>query len=85
MLACHVNDEPEKWDIFLPFVTLAYNSAIQASLKQCPFYLFYGREPILPTEVTINRRYRFEEDDGKTYSQQWQRAFELARTHLQRA
>ena len=33
----------------------------------------------------LNRRYRFEEDLGKTYSQQWQRAFELAKNHLRKA
>ena len=85
MLACYVNEEPDKWDIFLPFVTLAYNTATQASLKECPFYLFYGREPVLPNEVMLNRRYRYEEDLGKTYSQQWQRAIDLAKNHLLKA
>ena len=33
----------------------------------------------------LNRRYRFEQDLGKTYSQQWQRAFELAKNHLRKA
>ena len=85
MLACYVNQEPDQWDIFLPFVTLAYNTAKQATLKENPFYLFYGREAILPNEIMLSKRYRFEEDLGKTYSQQWQRAFDLTRNHLLQA
>ncbi len=85
MLACYVNEEPEKWDQFLPFVTLAYNSAQQASVKQSPFYLFFGREAILPNEVTNTTRYRYTENDGKIYAQRWQQAFDFAKTHLQEA
>ncbi|KZR96321.1 Uncharacterized protein APZ42_009409 [Daphnia magna] len=39
MLACYVVDEPEKWDRYLPFVTFAYNTSKQATLKDSPFYL----------------------------------------------
>ena len=85
MLACYVQDEPEQWDTYLPFVTLAHNTAIQASLKQSPFYLFFGREPILPTELATDRRYRYTEDDGQAYSQQWHKAFEIAKNHLLKA
>ena len=42
MLACYVQDEPEQWDTYLPFVTLVHNTAIQASLKHSPSYLFFG-------------------------------------------
>ncbi|KAI9551348.1 hypothetical protein GHT06_005864 [Daphnia sinensis] len=57
MLACYVADEPEKWDKYLPFVTFAYNTAKQASIRETPFYLFFGREPIMPNDIKINRRY----------------------------
>ncbi|KZR96634.1 Uncharacterized protein APZ42_008916, partial [Daphnia magna] len=54
MLAFYVVDEPEEWDRYLPFVTFAYNTSKQATLKDSPFYLFYGREPILPNDIKIN-------------------------------
>ncbi|KZS06531.1 Uncharacterized protein APZ42_029985 [Daphnia magna] len=33
MLACYVVDEPERWEKFVPFVTFAYNTSKQATLK----------------------------------------------------
>ena len=44
-----------------------------------------GREPILPTELATDRRYRYTEDDGQAYSQQWHKAFStVAVTESQR-
>jgi transposase InsO family protein len=82
MLACYVSDEPDLWDKYLPFVTLAYNTSQQSSINNCPFYLFYGRDPILPNDVVVNRRYRYVENDNIVYTQQWQKGLELARKHL---
>ena len=39
MLVCYVNEDPESWDVFLPFVTFAFNTAEQASVKNNPFLL----------------------------------------------
>ena len=85
MLACYVNEEPEKWDKFLPFVTLAYNTTEQATLKQTPFYLFYGREATLPNEYVVSRRYQMTENHNEMYKQKWQLALEFARTNLEKA
>ncbi|KAI9555943.1 hypothetical protein GHT06_018484 [Daphnia sinensis] len=85
MLACYVADEPEKWDKYLPFVTFAYNTAKQASIKETPFYLFFGREPIMPNDIKINRRYETYEDTSMMYSHQWEKAQKLAREHLFKA
>ena len=85
MLVCYVNKDPESWDVFLPFVTFAFNTAEQASVKNNPFYLFYGREAILPSELVENRRYRFTEDDMEIYRQKWQTALSFAREQLTKA
>ena len=85
MLACYVNEEPEKWDTYLPFVTLAYNSTEHSSLKQTPFYLFFGREPTLPNEHVVSTRYRFTENHNEMYKQRWQLALESARKNLEKA
>ena len=85
MLACYVNEDPESWDVFLPFVTFAFNTAEQASVKNNPFYLFYGRDAIMPTELVENRRYRFTEDDMEIYRQKWQTALSFAREQLIKA
>ena len=57
MLTCYVVDEPEQWERFLPCVTFAYNAAIQSTLKECPFFLFFGRPPVLPNDVKIDKKY----------------------------
>ncbi|KZS00040.1 Uncharacterized protein APZ42_003843, partial [Daphnia magna] len=85
MLACYVVDEPEEWDRYLPFVTFAYNTSQQATLKDSPFYLFYGREPILPNDIKITRHYEMEGNQHEEYSRQWKKAQELANQHLFKA
>ena len=82
MLACYVTEEPQEWDKYLPFVTLAYNTAIQSTLKECPFYLFFGRAPVLPTDVKINTRYDRIGEENNVYQRKWERAKDLAREHL---
>jgi hypothetical protein len=85
MLACYVNEDPEAWDVFLLFVTFAFNTAEQATIKNNPFYLFYGREANLPNELVENTRYRFTEDDIEVYKQKWQTALAFAKEHLIKA
>ncbi|KZS10100.1 Uncharacterized protein APZ42_025514 [Daphnia magna] len=82
MLACYFSDQPANWDKYLPFVTFAYNTAKQASTQETPFFLFFGRKPIIPNDIKINRRYQTYEDTSMVYSQQWEKAQKLARKHL---
>ena len=85
MLACYVHDEQELWETYLPFVTLAYNTSVQTSLNETPLYLFYGREPNLPTDEIQSIRYRAIENKEEKYKQEWQRAIEIARENLIKA
>lgn len=84
-LACYVQDEPANWNTYLPFVTFAYNTAKQYSTQETPFFLLFGREPILPNDIKINRRYQTFEDTIVMYSRQWETAQKLARDHLFKA
>ena len=54
-LASYVEENPSKWDEYLPFVTFAYNTAKQASTGYSPFELLFGRRPAIPMpdEMTI--------------------------------
>ena len=85
MLACYVQGEPETWDSYLPFVTFAYNTSVQTSLKEKPFYLFYGRQPNLPTDEPVIIRYQAVENSGERYRQQWYKALETAKNNLKEA
>lgn len=83
MLSCYVSNNPENWDNYLPFVTLAYNTAEQSTLKCSPFYLFFGRYPRTPLDE-IDASIDFD-DDTLDYHNKWIRALELAELKLARA
>jgi ribosomal protein L21E len=85
MLTCYVVDEPEQWERFLPYVTFAYNTAVQSTLKECPFFLFFGRPPVLPNDVKIDQKYEITRDDAFMYTKNWMQAKKLARKHLFKA
>ena len=53
MLRFYVNHRHDDWDIYLPYVTFAYNTADNPVTKCSPFFLFYGREPLLPLRVQV--------------------------------
>ena len=85
MLTCYVVDEPEQWERFLPYVTFAYNTAVQSTLQECPFFLFFGRLPVLPHDVKLNLKYETTGDDAFMYTKKWMQAQRLARKHLFKA
>ncbi|OBZ80588.1 hypothetical protein A0J61_11363, partial [Choanephora cucurbitarum] len=60
-LATLVDDKPDTWDDYLPFVTYAYNTSKQASTKYSPFEVLYGRKASLPLLPGL------ENTDPKTY------------------
>ena len=58
-----VNDKCDDWDQLLPFVQLAYNSAIHTLIEEQPFKLMFGRSPNLPSESPLEIAVRqFPED-----------------------
>ena len=85
MLICYVVDEPEQWELFLPYVTFAYNTAVQTTLQECPFFLFFGRLPVLPNDIKLNFKYKTTVDDVFMYTKKWMQTQRLARIHLFKA
>jgi transposase InsO family protein len=53
MLSMYVSSDHTDWDETLPYVTFAYNTSRQESTGFSPFYLLYGREPILPADLSF--------------------------------
>ena len=43
-----------RWTQVLPLINFAYNSNVNRSTQMSPFYLLYGREPILPIDLQDN-------------------------------
>lgn len=44
MISMYVSADHTNWDLILPYVTYAYNTAQQSTTGYSPFYLLYGRE-----------------------------------------
>lgn len=45
MISAYINPDHKNWDVILPFVTYAYNTAVQSTTGFSPFFLVYGRHP----------------------------------------
>jgi len=45
-LRCLTGDRPRQWLRWLPWAEFVYNTAYQSSLKDTPFKIVYGRDPL---------------------------------------
>ena len=53
MLSKSVDKYGRDWDVHPPYLVFAYRVAVQESTGASPFYLLYGREPVLPTSEAL--------------------------------
>ena len=58
----------------MPYVTFAYNSAVQESTGYSPFFLLYGREPTTTLETILD----YPEAEKENYDEYVQRKAEVA-------
>jgi len=56
MLSKTVDQSGRNWDEQLPFVLIAYRTSVQESTQESPFFLLYGRDPLLPSELGLSTR-----------------------------
>ena len=49
----YVNTNHNNWDQVLPFVTVVYNTSRQELTGYTPFYLMYGKEELLPSDLEL--------------------------------
>ena len=68
MLAKSVDKYGHDWDVHLPHLLFVYRVAIQYSTRASPFYLLYGREPMLPTERGLTQPKSMYQVDFADYS-----------------
>lgn len=50
----YVNAPQDDWDEHLDSVLFSYRTCVHASTKYTPFYLMYGRHPVLPIELKVS-------------------------------
>lgn len=53
MISMYVASNHIDWDVILPYVTYAYNTAPQTTTGFSPFFLLYGREPSSPIDTIL--------------------------------
>ena len=63
MLSMYVNKFHSNWSTLLPMITFAYNTTPQSSIRMTPFKLLYGRDAIIPEDMTYGV---YIEDHSKT-------------------
>ena len=76
----------DDWDSLIPAVLTAYRTSINESRKHSPFYLLYGRDPILPLDTILQPRLKYMgEDYHKLTLQKQHQAFVRVNRHLRKA
>ncbi len=55
MLTCFVSDHQKDWDVLLPYVDFAYNTAVHSSTDCTPFELTSGRKPRVPIDLIFDK------------------------------
>jgi hypothetical protein len=53
-LRTFVQDNPKNWAKYLQSVTFTLNASRHTSTQESPFFLVYGRLPVLPTEIQFD-------------------------------
>ena len=56
MLVKFVDEKKERWEDFLSMCVYAYNTSKHESSKYCPFTVMFGRQAILPVEVSSPKK-----------------------------
>ncbi|KAM7303540.1 DDE-type integrase/transposase/recombinase [Ixodes scapularis] len=84
MISMYVDVEHKTWDEVLPYVTFAYNTAVQETTGVTPFQLVHGRkvttmlDAMLPHEPAVDGS-----DDAQVVAQRAEEVRQLARLRIQ--
>ncbi|UYV66564.1 K02A2.6-like [Cordylochernes scorpioides] len=86
MMSMYVDVEQKEWDVILPFITFAYNTAKQDTTGFTPFSLIHGRE----VETTLDTLFPLlKDEDQEDYNREIvtraEETRQLARLHTLRA
>ena len=56
LLSMYTSRNQQDWDEYLPAVLFAYRSTRQESTKETPYFLMYGRDPDVPSDIVKGLR-----------------------------
>ena len=63
MIAKLVDPSQRDWDTKIPSILSAYRTAKNETTKFSPFYIMYGRDPVLPVDTLLAPKYRYQGSD----------------------
>ena len=64
MMTHYINEAHNNWDLYLNKLVFAYNTSTQATTKETPFKMLYGRDAVLPIDLTYKIQNRFKFGDN---------------------
>lgn len=82
MLAMYVDTEHKTWDLILPYVVFAYNTAVQETTKMTPFKLVHGRDATTTLDAMLPNVTDENNLDVAAYLQRAEEARQLARLRI---
>ena len=72
-----------KWDVLIPLACAAYNFIPNEHSKESPFFLMFGRDPVLPLNTLLGPKMRYLRNDINILSlETMKNMFEIAATNL---
>ena len=84
-IAKHIAPQLE-WDVLVPLACAAYNFIPNEHSKESPFFLMFGRDPILPLNTLLGPKIRYLGNDVNILSlEAMKNMFEIATTNLKMA
>ena len=85
LMACiakHIAPQLE-WDVLVPLACAAYNFIPNEHSKESPFFLMFGRDPVLPLNTLLGPKMRYIGNDINILSlEAMKNMFEIAATNL---
>jgi hypothetical protein len=70
--------------MYLDFVTFAYNTSQHSSIDNCPFNLFFKRNPFIPNDIAMTQDVQVFEDDDD-HERLWRKTLEYSKEKLEKA
>lgn len=62
MLSFYVTPEHNNWDTLLPYLTFAYNTAVQSTTQYSPFILLYGYDSVCTVDTSFSYASHFDNE-----------------------
>ena len=71
-----------EWDVLIPLACVAYNFIPNEHSKESPFFLMFGRDPVLPPNTLLRTQMRYLGNDINIFSlEAMKNIFEIAATN----